>query len=157
MSEKVLTEAEIREILESAGWTRTFWSPANVVDYQRSQTPTQKYNRVLIYASDLPRYKITKAKLEKLMAETNLSKHAEILLGLVDPEGPLEMKQPFDMLEKQILDEAIANGIITKPGIQSHSPGYIDYPFGYHIYNYSSAHVYILNLHGALIIYVRET
>jgi len=105
MSEKVLTDAEIREILESAGWTRTFSSPPNVIDYQRSLTRTEKYNRILIYPSDLPRYKITRTKLQKLMAETNLSKHGEILLGLIDPAvsgPPVRVEEMRRALERMI-------------------------------------------------------
>lgn len=66
------------------------------------------------------------------------------------------MKQPFGKSENEIFNEAIAKGLIIKPGIQSHNPGPSEYPFGYHVYNYSRSHVYILNLDGALIIWVRE-
>ena len=67
-------EKEIRKILESEGWKRTVGAPENVIDYQRSKP----YNRIIIYPSDLRYLRIS--DLRKLMSETDLSKHAEILL-----------------------------------------------------------------------------
>ena len=59
--------------LESAGWERTIGAPSEVVDYQR-RTP---YNRVILYSDDLS--SITTEHLQRLMKETDLSKHGLII------------------------------------------------------------------------------
>ena len=61
-------------ILKENGWQKTISAPQHVVDWQRSNP----YNRIILYPRDFT-YLTNEALLE-LMAETNLSKHAEILL-----------------------------------------------------------------------------
>lgn len=79
---------EVERILKEAGWKRIVTAPAEVVDYQRSQP----YNRLILYKRDIEKF-LTPDRLRKLMAETNLAKHFEILRGLGEEKPEEEVKE----------------------------------------------------------------